>query len=172
MAGQLIQVDTETVTSAVSSVLLTGINDDSVYMVAFSNMRGVNDNAIPYMRITVGGTPDTTSNFRRANVEMKAYTSFVYNGYNAGQNFLYVTSGGTGTSTGETAEGIIHLYNFNDATLNNSGTINAVTHTAQAQTESWTGGFLHNVAQSADGVQLYMSSGDIASGVFTMYKYI
>ena len=36
MAGNLVQVDTETVTSAVSSVTLTTINTDDVYMVALN----------------------------------------------------------------------------------------------------------------------------------------
>ena len=172
MAGQLVQVATETVTSPVGFVNLIGTTTDDVYMVAFSNLRGANDNAIPYLKILVGGSVDTSSSFRRANVEMKAYGAFVYNGYNAGQNFMYVTSGGTGTATGETAEGIIHLYNFNDSSQNNSGTIDTVTHTAQAQTESWTGGFVHNVAQSSNGVQFLMSAGNIASGTFTLYKVV
>ena len=172
MAGKLVQVATETVTSDVGYVNLIGTTTDDVYMVAISNLRGANDNAIPYLKILVGGSVDTSSSFRRANVEMKAYASFVYNGYNAGQNFMYFTSGGTGTATGETAEGIIYLYNFNDATQNNSGTIDTVTHTAQAQTESWTGGFVHNVAQSSNGIQIVMSAGNITSGTFTLYRVV
>ena len=168
----LIQVATETVTSDVGFVNLIGTTTDDIYMVAFSNLRGANDNAIPYLKILVGGSVDTSSNFRRANVEMKAYTSFVYNGYNAGQNFMYVTSGGTGTATGETAEGLIYLYNFNNSSEYNYGTIDTVTHTAQTQTESWTGGFVHNVAQSSNGIQIVMSAGNISSGTFTMYRCV
>ena len=172
MAGQLVQVATETVTSDVGYVNLIGTTTDDVYMVAISNLRGANDNAIPYLKILVGGSVDTSSSFRRTNVEMKAYTSFVYNGYNAGQNFMYFTSGGTGTATGETAEGLIYLYNFNNSSEYNFGTIEAVTHTAQAQTESWTGGFVHNIAQSSNGIQILMSAGNIASGTFTMYRVV
>lgn len=170
MAGRMVQIATNTVSSPVSSVELTGINTDDPYILTFSNFRGSNDNAIPYLRILTSGTPDTTSNFRRTNVEMKAYSGFVFNGYNAGQNFMYLTSGGTGTATGETAEGTVHLYNFNNSSGYNFGFIDAVTHTAQAQSESWTGGFVHNVQQSADGVQLYMSAGNIETGVFSLYK--
>lgn len=36
MAGKLVQVATNTVTSAVASVTLTGIDSDDVYMVAVS----------------------------------------------------------------------------------------------------------------------------------------
>ena len=38
MAGQLIQVATETVTSAVANVTLTGIDSDDVYMFTFNNI--------------------------------------------------------------------------------------------------------------------------------------
>ena len=169
---RLVQVATETVTSDVGFVNLIGTTTDDVYMVAISNLRGANDNAIPYLKILVGGSVDTSSNFRRANLEMKAYTSFTFNGYNAGQNFMYFTSGGTGTSTGETAEGIIYLYNFNDSSDYNYGSIEAVTHTAQAQTEGWTGGFVHNVAQSSNGIQILMSAGNISSGTFTLYRQV
>ena len=37
--GKLVQVATETVTSAVASVTLTGIDSDDVYMVAFNNVK-------------------------------------------------------------------------------------------------------------------------------------
>ena len=53
MAGQLIQVATNTVTSAVASVTLTGIDSDDVYMVACSNVKSVNDNVNPFLRFTV-----------------------------------------------------------------------------------------------------------------------
>ena len=43
MAGKLIQVATNTVTSAVATVTLTGIDSDDVYMVAFTNVLGTSE---------------------------------------------------------------------------------------------------------------------------------
>ena len=44
MAGKLVQVATNTVTSAVASVTLTGIDSDDVYMLAYNNVAPSNDN--------------------------------------------------------------------------------------------------------------------------------
>ena len=181
MASSLIKVDEFTISSPVASVILGGGSSGSsglnasidstydVYMVAINNLVGANDSVLPYLRITVGGTPDVTSNFRRANVEMISNAAFVYNGYNVGQNFMYLTSGETGTGTSETANGNLFLFNFNNSGEYNFGTMEMVTVTDTQVLESWTGGFVHTVAQSADGIQFYMSAGNIAGGTFTLY---
>ena len=58
MAGQLVQVATNTVTSAVSSVTLTGIDSDDVYMCAISNVIGSIDNQAVRFRLGNSGTPN------------------------------------------------------------------------------------------------------------------
>ena len=63
MAGQLLQVATNTVTSAVSSVSLTGIDSDDVYMVAFNQVIGSSGNNNLEMRVTESGTANSTSNY-------------------------------------------------------------------------------------------------------------
>ena len=62
MAGKLVQVATETVTSAVASVTLTGIDSDDVYMVAFNNVTRDSGSGHILLRVTVSGTADTTAN--------------------------------------------------------------------------------------------------------------
>ena len=77
MAGKLVQVATNTVTSAVASVTLTGIDSDDVYMIAtFNNWKPVDDTVIQRFRVTKSGTADTTSNYDSAYKELKADTSF------------------------------------------------------------------------------------------------
>ena len=51
MAGKLVQVATETVTSAVASVTLTGIDSDDVYMVAYSDIAPSTDTADLRIRV-------------------------------------------------------------------------------------------------------------------------
>ena len=58
MAGKLVQVATETVTSAVASVTLTGIDSDDVYMVAINNWKQVNDNTV-VQRFIDSGTAES-----------------------------------------------------------------------------------------------------------------
>ena len=63
MAGSLVQVATETVSSGVSSVTITGINTDDVYLCTFVNVSSASDNVGLYARITKSGSADTTSNY-------------------------------------------------------------------------------------------------------------
>ena len=49
MAGKLVQVATNTVTSAVASVTLTGIDSDNPYMVAMFNVAPAGDNKDLYL---------------------------------------------------------------------------------------------------------------------------
>jgi len=63
MAGQLIQVATNTVSSPVSSVTLTGIDSDDVYMVAYNNLTTDTDDNRVSLRFTHSGTPQTSTNY-------------------------------------------------------------------------------------------------------------
>ena len=79
MAGSLIKIDEEIVTSAVASVTLGGSNWDSsydVYMVQITDFSPANDDVSAYMRITKSGTADTTSNYDDAAKQLKAFNSF------------------------------------------------------------------------------------------------
>ena len=79
MAGQLVQVDTFTVSTAVSSIIIGGgtdsssgidfeINTDDVYMLAYSNVGTETDGRNVAVRVTKtdgsgGGSADTTANY-------------------------------------------------------------------------------------------------------------
>ena len=55
----LVQVATNTVTSAVASVTLTGIDSDDVYAVMFNNVIPVSDAQKLTVKFTVSGTADS-----------------------------------------------------------------------------------------------------------------
>ena len=59
MAGKLVQVATETVTSAVSTVSILGITTDDVYMVAVSGMKSSSD--ITNLNIQVTKSSDNSA---------------------------------------------------------------------------------------------------------------
>ena len=163
----LLQVATNTVTSAVASVTLTGIDTDDVYMVALNNVAPATDNVICYMRITKSGSADTTSNYDYAYKDLKAYSSFA-NVSSTNQGRLNVGYFGTGTS--ETFNSIIHLYNFNSSSEYSFGTTEDTNGNSAYTLKGQQGGFVHTVESASDGLHFYMSSGNIASGTFTLYK--
>ena len=68
MAGSLVKIAETTVSSAVASVTLTGIDSTyDVYMVRFNNVAPETDATNLRVRFTESGTPDSTSaNYDRA----------------------------------------------------------------------------------------------------------
>jgi len=169
MAGQLVQVATNTVTSAVASVTLTTINTDHVYIVAMSGMQPASDSQI-YARVTTSGTADTDSEYDYAAKYLKADGSFAND--SSQNNDRWVP-----TSTQESSYGgysmIMYLYNFND-----SSEFSFVTY-EEAHIQSGTttvrglqGGGVHTVAEANDGINFSMGSGNINSGTFTLYKVV
>ena len=170
MAGSLIKIDEEIVTSAVASVTLGGSDWDSsydVYMVKVNNVKTDTDTAGFQFRVTTSGTPQTDANYDRATKLLIAHTTFG-NVYNVNQtNFDIV--GSMGTATGEQSNLIIYCFNFNNASEYSFGTEETSMLTSGQQHRGQQGGFVHTVASASDGVQFFFSSGNIASGTFTLY---
>ena len=169
MAGKLVQVNTATVTSAVPSVTLTGIDSDDVYMVAFNNVQPSSDIVTFIARFTVSGSPDTSSNYDRAMKELRANTTFGnYSGVNQSGMFL----DGAGTGTSELVNGIAYIYNSNNSSEYTFITFENTGRDFDAHTKGRQGGLVLTVAQATDGIQFYFSSGNIASGTFTLYRVV
>lgn len=171
MAGQLIQVATETVSSAVASVTLTGIDSDDVYMVAYSDIAPSTDTADLRIRvIKADGNEDSSSN----------NLAYAWKRLRAGSTFANVsgqTSGLTidnalGTNTGEVGNAILYIYNANNSSEYTFFTNETVRITYVPELYGNEGGFVNQVAQQVTGVKFYMGSGNIASGTFTLYKVV
>ena len=165
----LLQVATSTVTSATASVSLTGINSDDVYMVAFSNVAPATDGSNLRVRFTVSGTADSSSNYDRAVKKLNATASYGNTG-STNQDHLRTSSAGIGTGTSEIDNGILYLFNFNNASEYSFITIEETLLSSAATHSGNQGGGVLTVAQACDGIQFLMSSsGNIASGTFKLY---
>ena len=171
MAGNLVQVDTETVTSAVASVTLTTINTDDVYMVAMHNVAPVTDNVYLKGRVTTGGTADSDSQYDRATKTLRANTSFG-NGAEQNASEWYIQENTNGTGTSEVCNGIIYLYNFNNSSEYSFITVEMSSVDASTNHNGSQGARVHTVDEANDGINFFFSSGNIASGTYTLYKVI
>ena len=165
--GKLVQVATNTVTSAVSSVTLTGIDSDDVYMATINALVPASNSNLS-ARFTVSGTPDTSSNYDRAAYDLRSEVNFATIS-TTNQNNIQLAS--TGNATNEMGNGIFYLFNFNNASeysfmTNEESTI----HPTNGNIRGRQGGAVLTVAQATDGIQFFMASGNIASGTFTLYK--
>jgi len=171
MAGQLIQVATETITSQVSSVQLTGIDSDNVYMVAIRDVRITNHNDYLYMRVTKGGTDDSTANYDYAVKDFRAGNSFVDRS-STNQTWWNTWVNMDNAVQGETANAIFYLYNFNSANEYSFVTMEQVHISVFGTAYGSQGGMVHTVASASDGVWFDFNSGNIAEGTFTLYKVV
>ena len=177
---RLVQVDTFTVSSAVSSVTIGGgssgsssynfaINTDDVYMVVYNNWKPVTDTVVQKFRLTKSGTAQSDSEYDSSYKELKSGASFS-NGALANQQAFQFEF--TGSDTGETGQGIIYLYNFNSSSEYSFVSFETVTVNHVAWASGVAGGGAHSVASASDGLNFHFHSGNIASGTFTMYKVI
>ena len=169
MAGSLIKIDEEIVSSAVASVTLTGIDSTyDVYMVKVNNFITATDGVLPLMRVTTSGTPQTDSNYDTAAKNIYTFGTF-QNATHTNDSFSYLTAFGLGTATGEAFNGIFYLFNFNNASEYSFVTMENSAVGSSGVAEGKTGGFVKTTAEANDGVAFLMASGNIASGKFTLY---
>ena len=167
MAGSLIKIQETTVSSAVASVTLTGIDSTyDVYMVKVNQMESVNDNVNPFLRFTVSGTGDSSANYDYAQKTLRADSSF---GNDATTNDNEINLDNIGTGTGEQFNCILYLFNFNNASEYSFITMENVNRNQAGVLKGRQGGAVLTVAQATDGVQFFMSSGNIDNGTFTLY---
>ena len=169
MPGSLVLVQETTVSSSTASVTLTGIDSTyDVYKVVLNKVSVDTDNSHLRFRVTVSGSPDTTSNYDIAVVKLRTDTSF---SDTASQNENYgrgsASSNGTGIS--ENSELIIYLFNFANANEYSFLTYEEVQLTYHPTLFGSQGGAVHTVAQACDGIQFYHNNGNINGGTFKLY---
>ena len=170
MAGSLIKIDEEIVTSAVASVTLGGSDWDSsydVYMVKYNNYKPATDTQVFKFRFTEGGTPNTTANYDMAHKVFTADTAFG-DMYYTNQTFIRGLT--LGNQTGENANGILYLFNMNSTTEYAFCTLETTTLGSNSQNNGAQGGGVLTVTGTArDGIQFFFDSGNIDSGTFRLY---
>ena len=171
--GKLVQVATTTVTSAVASVTLTGIDSDDVYMVAYNNVTPSTDVRSISLRVTKSGTNDSTANYDYAYKVLNSSTTFGNAAFTNDNEFQYLVADSVGTGTSESANGIIYLYNFNSSSEYSFVTAEVTEVNSSTTSRGNQGGGVHTVASASDGVYFFdTAGGNIASGTFTLYRVV
>ena len=178
MAGSLIKIDEFTISSAVSNVILGGgssgssganVSIDStydVYILQYTNAFMSSDGGRIRVRFTVSGSPDTSANYQGARLDMYANQSF----YPATTtNGTYLNGFALGTTNSESSKGIYHLFNFPNSSEYSFVTIELQETNNAGENAGIMGGAVLTVAQATDGIQFFASTGNIASGTFTLY---
>ena len=167
MAGSLIKIDEEIVSSAVASVTLTGIDSTyDVYMVRHNNVLSDTDSALVSVRFTVSGTPDTSANYDRAFKVFQTSTTFA-DASSTNQTSLLLDR--LGTAGNEQHNGIFYCFNFNNASEYSFITLETTERIQTGELRGLQGGTVLTVAQATDGIHFFLDSGNYTSGTFTLY---
>jgi len=170
MAGSLIKIDEEIVTSAVASVDLGGANWDSsydVYMITISGYVPDSDVNDLRARVLESSTPNSTANYDRAEKVLRSDTTFG-NSSATNQTFYDLTTS-VGNDTGEQMNGILYLYNANNISEYTFLTYENVQLSATALLIGNQGGAVFTSASQVNGLQFFPGGGNIGSGTFTLY---
>jgi len=167
MAGSLIKIDEEIVSSAVASVTLTGIDTTyDVYMVTGVNIES-STGAYIQGRFTESGTPNSTTNYDGAFKLIRSYNTFLDRNATNDNKFEFTRNlQGTGNNN---SSFISYIFNANNSSEYTFITNEAVAMTSSTQAEGMAGGNVFTVTSAVDGVYIFFSSGNINSAVFTLY---
>jgi len=170
MAGSLIKIDEEIVSSAVASVDLGGSNWDSsydVYMVKLNNVVPSTDGQSLYCRVLESGTPNTTANYDWADKYFQVNTTFANEAQT--NNTQWNWQPAIGSSTNESGQGIVYLFNFNNASEYSFFTKEMTYIRSDGNLKGGQGGGVFTSASACNGISIFMASGNISAGTFTLY---
>ena len=169
MAGSLIKIDEEIVTSAVATVELGGTNWDSsydVYMVKMNNVQCATDNKDMRIQLKNGATVLTP--YSRASKDFRPDIGFTDNSSNNATRFDI--NNATGNGTAETGQGIFYLFNFINASEYSFITYetNYMTYTNLMIGQQ--GGGVVTQASACDTIVFYWeSAANFTSATYTLY---
>ena len=169
MSGSLIKIDEEIVSSAVASVTLTGIDSTyDVYQVVASNLKSASDDKDLYMRVTVSGTAQTTSNYDEATKNLRTDTTFSNSALTNLDRWQPFSA--LGNATGENGNLVCYLFNFNNASEYSFCTRESAYNVYDIDLFGMQGGGVYTVAEAHNGVNFSLESGtNFSSGTFTLY---
>jgi hypothetical protein len=170
MAGKLIQVATETVSSSVSSVTLTGIDSDDVYMLAVNNFIPSTDGTDMKIRVVESGTPNSTANYDISAKLLRADTTFGNDSNTNDTSFDCSTA--IGNNTGECANWIFYIYNAYNSSEYTFFTQEMTMLSNSAVLIGRQGGCIFTSDSQVEAIQMFAGSGNIASGTFTLYRVV
>ncbi len=175
MSGALIKIAETTVGSGVSTFDIGGSSWDSsydVYRVVLSNIQLTstsNDARINCRILKSDNSDDDSSNYDYAFLGFRSSTTYDNlpdTNQDKWQNFNYLFRGGTGYGS----NGVLHLFNFNNADDYNYLTVemNSFGYNG-SELMGTSGSAIHTVAQVAKGLQFSLTSSTYAGGKCVLY---
>jgi len=173
MAGSLVLIDSQTVSSAVATLDLGGADWDSsydVYKVVVNNVvPSLDQKTLLFRHLDSSNNVLSTNNYDVAFKVLRTDTSHE-NAYGTA-TWAYVVDNYIGTGTGEVANAVLYLFSSNSSNEYTYHTVESTYMNHSGVLRGAQGGGVYEVATATKGVQFFMNSGNIASGTFKLYGF-
>lgn len=166
----LIQVNKTVSDGSATTLKVTGIDTDDIYLLVLKLISTQNNNETINMRVTKSGTADSTSNYDRGYQAVSNVASTFVSNFENGTGWRIIDNVDDANGGGQS---FIYLYNFNSSSEYSFQTNENVAIVSN-QTAGFFGGGVHTVSSASDGVEVYgTSSGTFKSGASAiLYKVI
>ena len=171
MVASLQHISTTSVTSAVSEITMTGLDDTSVFIYYVSNVTPSSDGTYFRMQFTESGTANTTTNYDYGAYFIRSNSSFT-DLHNVNQAGLNVTNHTSGTAGNESVNAEIMVSGHNRSNEYTFSIINSVNRDSGGNTYGTPTASVFTVYSVVDGVKFFFTSGNIAQGQISLYKVL
>ena len=163
-------LETQTISSAVAQVDFTSNIDSTykAYMVEFINLHPGSDGQSIYVRFSVGGTFQTGTDYERLLARIHA-TASSYSYTNSDNTDIIIAGTDLGNEADEHSNGRFILYNPSDTTFTKQMRGDSIHVKSDGYPELFHFGGRLDTTSAVDGIRLFMSSGNIDSGLFKLY---
>ena len=168
MAGSLVLIQETTVSSSTATVSLTGIDSTfDVYMVKYNNLTTDTNNRQVRLRFSASGTADSSSNYDYGYLDIRSANTY---SEVASANDTLFRHNAIGTSTSETSNGTLYLFNFNNSSEFSFYTLEETMMSSVPEARGRQGGGVLTVAQQTDGVVFLLeASANFTAGSWKLY---
>ena len=173
MAGKLVQVNSSIVDTAVSSILLTGIDTDNPYILALTNITPTTLNADVLFRLTESGSASSDADYDESAKQPRSDTTF--SDLADTNREFWVLSGSLNTTVGKGFNAIITIYNANDSSEFTYVTIETCYIAEDGSTFlGIQGGGVYTQTTAVDGIEIKLESptSTIKSGSVGLYEVL
>ena len=169
MAGSLKKIQETTVSSAVSSVTLTGINSTfDVYKLVVNNVHPSVADSNLGIRVTESGTANSTSNYDLSAKFLRTAVSFGNSSLTNQDKFGFGSFIGAG-DPGDRTQGVFYIFNANNSSEFTFITFEKVQTAESDEITGNMGGGVFTSTSTVDGVHIFINTGNMETGTFTLY---
>lgn len=172
MLGHLQLINQVEITSPTGNQIITGVDDNSVYLLAMNKILPTSDTVNLRTQFTASGSPSTSASYDSAGLIFKDDAN-VSSSFNTGNTqFHNMVNSGNATDNQETVNGYYLCYDMFNSSKNSRIVQFLNQRRADQSMQVPLFSCAYKVNESNDGFNFFFNSGNIASGKFSLYKYL